>query len=94
MFNRKSISRKITHLILREIDLVKDFHFWEFAPGSGAVETVTFETETETQIKLGDRGYIKILETRDLKFETESGTRDFQICAFCRKVFKTCCHHF
>jgi len=55
---------------------------------SDVVETVTFETETE--LKLRDRDFIKNpeteIETRDLKFETE--TRDFKICAFCRNFFR------
>jgi len=52
---------------------------------SDAVETATFETVTETWLKLEDRDrdFIKNSETesRDLKIETE--TRDFKICGFC-----------
>jgi len=54
---------------------------------SDVVETVTFETETETWLKFRDE-----TETRDLKLETE--TRDFKMCAFFRNFSKKCCHHF
>ena len=50
---------------------------------SDVVLTVTFDTETETWLKLRDRDFIK-----------NSRVRDFKICALCRNLFKTCCHHF
>jgi len=65
-------------------------HQWktEWADNSGVVETITFETETWLKFRDEPETKNSETETRDLKFETE--TRDFQICAFCRKK----CHHF
>jgi len=42
---------------------------------SHVTEIVTFETETETWLKLRDRDFIKNPETRD-----------FRICAICRNI--------
>ena len=39
-----------------------------------------------------DRDFIKKLQDRDLKIETE--TRDIKICAFRRNSFNKCRHHF
>jgi len=46
------------------------------------------------KISRRDRDFIKNSETRDLKFDTETETRDFKICAFCRSFSKKCRHHF
>jgi len=50
---------------------------------SDVVEAVTFETKTS--LKLRDRGFIKNSETE---------TRDFKICGFCRNFSKKCRHRF
>ena len=49
------------------------------------VETITFETETWLKRRYWDRDFLKNPESRDLKFETETETRDFKISPFCQK---------